>query len=60
MRATVVLLALALAATGAVAVAPTAAACPDPDYPCDPTPYDPLDCPGLPKSIVACLKEKLP
>lgn len=45
---TALLLALALALAGVTfAAVPTAAACPDPDNPCDPLPFDPLDPPNI-------------
>lgn len=63
------LLAALLCAAGLVAVAPAATAgCPDPDYPCTPQPFDPLDPPNMPdcfpystpKELVVCLLSPLP
>lgn len=53
-----VLLALALLGALVVVAEPASAGCPDPDYPCDPMPYDPL--PGqcsweVSKRILYCL-----
>lgn len=48
---------------GAVVAAPPAAACPDPDNPCDPDPSQ-FECFQLPKGTLACVlrivKDQLP
>lgn len=56
-----------LLVTAGFLAAPVASACPDPDNPCDPPPYDPFEgCPhgggplGPAKSLVACAQEWLP
>lgn len=46
-------------ATSSIVVMPTASACPDPDNPCDPQPYDPLPQCRSGQSLYGCVKEWL-